>query len=518
MSRSVRQAVVVIHGMGEQLPLSTLTRFIDTALRPRDSGDRTYFSRPESVTGSYESRRFLAPRFPPQEDRKEWHAQTDFFEYHWADKMQGNRLDDLWPTFRRMLLQWPTRVPHGLKGVWLVGWVLIFTAVWAVLWGPLEGKVIGEKNWVTAAITALVSGGVVAAVLSYVASRILPRWLTSSFVDVVRYLDTSPRSYEVRREIRRGLVEMLQSLHDSRAPRYDRIVLVAHSLGAYIGYDAIAYLWGQMNAQTGRKEGEHQLPGLLELELAASALPDRPPVPDDDVAEYQKAQRELWLGIRKQGNPWLISDFVSVGTPMYFADQLMFGKGAHSFGARIDRRELPTCPPHNEETERNNIHKDQGVSRFFSWEKAWSTGRKPNQRRFSYRVLYEGAPFAVVRWTNLYFPVKAGIFGDWFGGPLAPLFGCGIRDVALTGNTWSLGNKKRPGTKLWRHRLVPAAAHSFYFSFAQDDSEGSAAKEIRRGIDLASTAWLRPETVRAAPNPQAPAEGEVEHPDPELPD
>ncbi|MFN8192744.1 MAG: hypothetical protein U0R80_00505 [Nocardioidaceae bacterium] len=500
MGRSVRQAVVVIHGMGEQLPLSTLTRFIDTALRPKnEKGDRTYFSRPESVTGSYESRRFLAPRFPPQEDRAEWHAQTDFFEYHWADKMQGNRLDDLWPTFRRMLLQWPTRVPHGIKALWFVGWALILTAVWAVGWGPLEGKVIGEKNWVTVAITALVSGGVVAAALSYGASRLLPRWLTSSFVDVVRYLDTSPRSYEVRREIRKGLVEMLQALHDSTAPRYDRVVIVAHSLGAYIGYDAIAYLWGLMNAQTGRKPGQHELEGLLELELAASALPDRAPAQDALVASFQQAQRDLWLGSRRQGNPWLISDFVSVGTPMYFADQLMFGKGGRSFAARIDRRELPTCPPHNEESERNNIHKDQGATRFYSWEKSWSTGSGPKRKSFSYRVLYEGAPFAVVRWTNLWFPVRLGLFGDWFGGPLAPLFGCGIKDVPLSGNTWGLGASRSPGTKPWLHRLVPAAAHAFYFSFPADDADGSAAKEIRRGVDLASTSWLRPPVPRLRP-------------------
>jgi hypothetical protein len=62
MAGYVRQAVVVIHGMGEQLPLDTLRGFIDTALEPDEHGNRRYYSRPESVTGSYESRRFLAPR------------------------------------------------------------------------------------------------------------------------------------------------------------------------------------------------------------------------------------------------------------------------------------------------------------------------------------------------------------------------------------------------------------------------------------------------------------------------
>lgn len=35
-------------------------------------------------------------------------------------------------------------------------------------------------------------------------------------------------------------------------------------------------------------------------------------------------------------------------------------------------------------------------------------------------VLTPGTPFAVVRWTKLWFPAAGGIFGDWFG-PLQPL-------------------------------------------------------------------------------------------------
>lgn len=481
MTAYVRQAVVVIHGMGEQLPLSTLTGFIDTALEPDAKGKRTYYSRPESVTGSYESRRFVAP---VKINDQEPHAQADFYEYHWADKMQGNRLDDLWPTFRRMMLQWPTRVPRGLKGVWALAWVAILGASWASIWGPWAGKILGAENIVTALVSALVSGGLTAAVLSYLLARVLPGWLTGSFVDVVRYLDTSPRSYAVRREIRKGLVEMLQALQESRKPRYDRVILVAHSLGAYIAYDAIAYLWGLSNAKTDQKRTNPELAGLEELELAASQLNDQSATPSPEAVEkYQEAQRGLWKGIRAQGSPWLITDFVSVGTPMYFADQLMHGTGGRSFGQRIKRRELPTCPPQNEETSSNNIHKTKC---FYSWEKRWwSTGRDGKREELTRRVIYEGAPFAVVRWTNLFFPVAYGFFGDWFGGALAPLFGSGIKDVEVTGNT-----RGRPGTKPWRHRRVPAAAHTYYFSFPGDDVDGSVARAIRDALQLASTSWI----------------------------
>lgn len=485
--KPVRQAVVVVHGMGEQLPLSTLTRFVDTALAPGSDGERTYFSRPESITGSYESRRFLAPRQPTW-GVPEMHAQTDFFEYHWADKMQGNRLDDLWPTFRRVLVQRPNRVPAGMRGIWLLAWGLIIVTAWAVLFGPLHGKIFGEKDWLAAAITALVSSSLVAAAISYLMSRVLPRWLTSSFVDVVRYLDTSPRSYEVRHKIRQGLVEMVEALHASNKPTYDRVVLVAHSLGAYIAYDAIAYLWGKTNSKTDHDALDKGLRTLAELEAAASALPvfpatdDREPT-DQELGRFQEAQCALWREIRDQGNPWLITDFISVGTPMYFADQLMNGKDGRTFASRIKRRELPTCPPQNEESDYNNIN---GTSRFYSWEKQSWIGEKDSRRRIKRRVLYEGAPFAVVRWTNLYFPAKWGFFGDWFGGPLRPVFGPGIVDTPITGNTWGM-----PGTKPWRHRNVPGAAHSYYFSFPDDNKEDAIATQIRSALDLASTDWIR---------------------------
>ena len=65
---------------------------------------------------------------------------------------------------------------------------------------------------------------------------------TTSFVDVARYLDTAPHSYAARRAIRGGLVDLLHALHDGR---YSRIVIVAHSLGAYIAYDALTSFWAE---------------------------------------------------------------------------------------------------------------------------------------------------------------------------------------------------------------------------------------------------------------------------------
>ena len=478
VERHVRQAVVVIHGMGEQRPLETLSEFIGAALVADGFGNKLFYSRPDQVVDSYESRRYLAP--PLHRAGREVRAQTEFFEYHWAHLMQDNRLDDLWPAFRRMMLTFPWNVPANRLVLWTIFWGLVFAGVALFLavrpdlsfdWGQIS---LGDV------LKAIAGGGLSAFVLTYVITRWLPSWLTSSFVDVVRYLDTSPRSYAVRRDIRRGIIDLLNGLH--KDGRYQRIIIVAHSLGSYIAYDAIGYLWGQMGklhcgpVRPEVKEPEQGDPpaGLAELEAAASAL-----TANSNVAAYQEAQHKLWLGLRAQGNPWLITDFLSFGSPMYMADRI-FTRNRTKFNERVFRRELPTCPPQPELEPRNNVN-DQRL--WFSWN---NRGR---------RVLDHAAPFAVVRWTNAWFPARFRFFGDWFGGPLRPLFGNGILDRPLRANGW----KSR----------IPAYAHALYYHFQRDERKDSVTTRLREAMDLASTAWLEPTFRSPDPDPRSALRPEV---------
>jgi len=440
----IRQAVVIIHGMGEQRPLETLKRFVDVALPGSES---VLYSRPDIVSDSFESRRYLSPRSPIR--GPEVHGQTEFYEYFWAHHMQGNRIGDLIPTFRRLLLRLPNRVPTGLRFLWSVFWGLVALIVWMVAWGPLSdvgwGEVLADP-W-----RVLLGTGLVGVVLTFLFSRLIPRWLTSSFVDVVRYLDTSPRSYEVRRLIRDGINGLLAGLHDCN--RYQRIVIVAHSLGTYIAYDAISHLWGQMNTDYPKDPvGDGKPEGLDQLEDAASALPA-------DQDGFARAQRDLWSGIRRQGNGWLITDFIGLGSPMYFAD-ILYTRNRTVFDDRVEIREMPTCPPMPETGKMNNERKTR---LWFSY---------PQDGR---RVLYHAAPFAVTRWTNIWFPPRWGIFGDWFGGPVVPVFGAGIAD--------------RPVPCKARWGWVPGYAHALYLKPKSNDDP--MVVELHKAMDLASTEWLR---------------------------
>jgi hypothetical protein len=183
----------------------------------------------------------------------------------------------------------------------------------------------------------------------------------------------------------------------------------------------------------------------------------------EQLQKYRDAQQALWRGIRENGNPWLITDLITVGSPMYFADRL-YTRNHKLFLQRVKATEFPTCPPESDPAEYNNIHH---TKRWYSYE--WP----PKVRR----VLYHGAPFAVVRWTNMWFPAHFWFFGDWFGGRLSPLYGPGIKDIRLTGN-------KRRWT--W----FPAVAHATYFSFPDDDSPDSVTKHLHDAMALASGAWL----------------------------
>ena len=63
--------------------------------------------------------------------------------------------------------------------------------------------------------------------------------------DAARYFRNSPANVAVRREIRKQAVDTLEDLHLSN--RYDRIVVVAHSLGTVVAYDMLRAYYSRIN-------------------------------------------------------------------------------------------------------------------------------------------------------------------------------------------------------------------------------------------------------------------------------
>jgi hypothetical protein len=80
------------------------------------------------------------------------------------------------------------------------------------------------------------------------AALVTSRAILSGVGDAARYLSNSPDDVDQREKIRTGLVNILERLHSQMdiatgLHTYDRVMVVGHSLGSVIAYDAIRALW-----------------------------------------------------------------------------------------------------------------------------------------------------------------------------------------------------------------------------------------------------------------------------------
>jgi hypothetical protein len=161
----------------------------------------------------------------------------------------------------------------------------------------------------------------------------------------------------------------------------------------------------------------------------------------------------LWAeSARKPGKPWCITDFVTVGAPLAIAD-LVLTRPTLSSGLRASDR-----------THRRELF--DGLVR-----RGVLVGCPVKTPSVDSDVHGVQSPFTVTQWTNLWFPVIRGSRrGDWFGGELGPLFGPGIRDIAVTGNE--------------PERLKRGSAHTEYFSHPDKDGEDDIAWHLRKTLAL----------------------------------
>jgi hypothetical protein len=368
------------------------------------------------------------------------------------------------PATLRLFLRRPRNVPDALLGIWRYVWTVLLTILLAIPALFVSGYALNSD--VPVWIIGLVISAVVLIFwfgLYRVAARALVNKTTTSLVDAARYLDTSPYSYAARRAIRGGLVDLLHALHDGR---YSRVVMVAHGVGTYISYDALTCLWAQTHKLRAGPPAPVKLGVLDTLEEAADRL-----MGDGDAGgaldEFQDLQFASWQDLRRQGNPWRITDFVTIGAPMALADLIVTRPGLFSgfkksdgalrrelFDGLVRRGALVRCPPRSE-----TLPVDSDEHGPVSYR-----GRECE-------VLGSHSPFAVTRWTNLWFPVTRGsLQGDWFGGELRSLFGPGIRDIEVRGN--------QP------ERFKRESAHAEYFSHPERGDQGDMAWHLRETLAL----------------------------------
>jgi hypothetical protein len=421
-----KTAVVVIHGMGEQRPMDTIWGFVEAVwVRDADlTSDRTrpVYSKPDNLSRSFELRRITTRNVPLEGGVAK---RVDFFEFYWAHLMTGNTVAGFTAWLFGLLFRRPSSVPGRLFLPWLVA--LLLTIVTLLLLG-----LVGLQAAKVPLVDSLL-GGVPAWLLagfSAVASFVASRWLAPIAGDAARYLSPDPDNVAARQSIRETGVKLLRSL--TLSGRYDRIVVVGHSLGSVVAYDVLNFAWGSMTTEKLQKahgESSPAMEGLADLELAAGALRHAPAdqIGTSRVA-YRTAQRAYQATLAAGAAPiWLVSDLVTVGSPLSKADVLL-ARDAAALDRKKALREVPSAPPW--------LEKDSF---------------KQKKYRFSFpanhpvRVPHNGAVFAPVVWTNVYFPSVLLAFGDFISGSVSGLFGRGVLDVRVP-----IGGLRFRHTHYWR--------------------------------------------------------------------
>jgi hypothetical protein len=257
---------------------------------------------------------------------------------------------------------------------------------------------------------------------------------TASFGRVIGYIKADPDSIAARRAIRERGLSLLADLHNSE---YDRIILVGHGIGAVVAYDLISSFWSQRQAARTVREGTPEFDALCTLEAAAANV-DRNKPDANALATYFRAQRSLRTAMAKrpvhranEDSRWLISDFVTVGSPLTHAEFLL-ADGKVDLRNRQRAKELPVSPPIRDDLD------PFALARASATKKLPLTSPESESKLIAFPLrgtgsgwqLDRSAPFAAVRWTNIYDSLFI-FFGDIVSGPVVPIFGPAIVDVDL---------------------------------------------------------------------------------------
>ena len=382
----MRQAVVIIHGIGEQKPMDTIRSFINAVIEDAPKAkDKKYWNEPDNLSELFDLRKYTTNRN---------HAiKTDFYEYYWAHLMDGTRVSHNFSWLRTILFTIPWSVPNRLLPIWSIVWLLLIAGSY-FLFQAIHP--IGHMHFEESMNNALLSAGIFL-ILTYFINKIFAYLSYAG-----RYFSAAPSNVEIRQKIRTKGVQFLRKLHKSQ--KYSRIILVGHSLGSVIAYDLLKFLWTDYYLES----YDHANVNQINLKNLQDLIQQG--VNNTNIATFQEIQSLLWQEQRNLGNPWLISDLITLGSPLAHAAYLS-ASSINDLKERQAERELPTCPPLLEE----------GKFLFTS-----HTG----ENAIPYpKKLHHAALFAPTKWTNLYFQ------GDLIGGALAPIFGKGILDIPVIAKT-----------------------------------------------------------------------------------
>ena len=489
-----RQAVVIVHGQGEQRPMGTIRDFVktlwqenpelDTPGKPSDR-PRPIWIVPDDKSGLYELQRITTPEHNGR--------RTDFFELYYADLLNATPVRNLWRWMKRLLWIDPADVPAHMKWPWGTFWLLTVVAILCALFAILGIPDLLRLSWYDHFVSAEAMRGhlISIAALSLILLpkffgqlgflKIIPRrlliviialgvldsfgWnghvtnlmilgaliylaetmLLPYFGDAASYLSAQTETVQSRQGVRNRGLALLKALHEDQ--NYDRVIVIAHSLGSVLAYDLLHILWREVGPTKDNPPSPEAAEALRTLDAFVARNP-REAWDAATIDEYQRLQWKAFEALSRQKGEmgtmagWKVSDLVTLGSPLSSAEFLITD-GAADFARMKTERVLPTNPPQPYDETHGAIYED--------------SDKGP--------VAHHAAVFSPLRWTNLYDRVDSPLFllGDAISGPLSgdKRFGPGVSDVPVE-ITWG-----RLGWRLF--------THNFYWTDTAPEGEPPAA-------------------------------------------
>jgi hypothetical protein len=490
-----RQAVVVVHGQGQQRPMGTIRDFVDALWRhnpdlgalpaakrlpgqtgkDREDEGRDVWIVPDFKSGLFELQRITTPEFPDPQKTGRPGRRTDFFELYYADLLSDTPIRNLWLWTQRLLSIDPKDVTDRMRFPWRIFLLLATTigalAVVAILhiphllradWvGPiLEPRAFAPTMVILACLLALllpklnslfavigrIPRFVIVGVILVAILLIYPDWvllavvflalfaylvasvLLPLFGDAASYLSAETETVRSRQAVRERGLKLLRHLHDDKD--YQRVIVIAHSLGTALAYDLLHILWQEVGPTKDNPPGADALEMVRKVDSHTAEVEARlrddpgPKWTEADVRIHQDLQWAAFDLLRQQpavtgdrpdqAKPagWKISDFVTLGSPLTNA-QFLVASGALDFGRLKAERVLPTAPPQPYEHGEQAVHTEKDGT----------------------AAMHHAAVFSTVRWTNIHDPFHKQllVFGDIISGPVGgrSRFGDAVRDVEV---------------------------------------------------------------------------------------
>jgi hypothetical protein len=392
-----------------------------------DPEDSKFVSHPDRISGSSE---LFTLRSPPRNANEQFPV-TDFYECYWANRMRDTKLRHVLPWMVKLL-----RFPKDTRPLVWLAWIVVWAAILAAFGA-------GVVKFETISTTYdFVTTGLIGVACSAAVGAIVQKLLIGKVGDAARYLTPNADNVEQRAKIRKEALDLLDKLQKS--DRYLRIVLVGHSLGSVIAYDVLSRLWDDYRDRFWTEEerlGDKTAPEVKLPENGQEALAKIEQISekmrsetadeiDGSTTDFRKAQLNLWDEQREMGNRWLITDLVTLGSPLAHSKYLL-RVAKNDLDEKFELREYSKCPPLPD-----------------NWQ--GSDNRSISYKVSNVKVMIPSAVFAQVRWTNLWFP------GDVISGKVAKTFGTGVEDVKVSRVGWLASWLPWSHTKYWEPKEVDA--------------------------------------------------------------